>query len=109
MPTSPPRPSPSTGASSRARSAGSGWRRNIRWSTPGGWRRGRRAIRTSVAEFAGQAILHALVAALVRLWRIRAPDLKLAFRLLVLAFPVVVLPAFFLVPARRQEWFREGW
>lgn len=69
----------------------------------------------SVAEFAGQAILHALVAALVvesliRLWRIGAPDLRLGFCLLALAFPVLVLPAFFLLaPARGEEWFRERW
>ncbi len=69
----------------------------------------------SPGEFAGQAIMHALVAALVveavvRLWRVASPDLRLAFRLLALAFPVLVLPAFFfLVPARGEEWFKEGW
>lgn len=67
------------------------------------------------AEFAGQAILHALTAALVveavlRLWRIGAPGPRLSFRLLALAFPVVVLPAFFLLaPARGEEWFRDRW
>lgn len=69
----------------------------------------------SAAEFAGQAIVHALVAAgvveaLMRLWKIGAPGLRLGFRLLALAFPVLVLPAFvLLVPARRQEWFRDDW
>ena len=68
-----------------------------------------------MAEYAGQAIVHALVAALVvealvRLWRVEIPDLRLAFRLLVLAFPLLVLPAFFLLaPARGEEWFRERW
>lgn len=69
----------------------------------------------SPGEFAGQAIMHAVVAALVveavvRLWRVASPDLRLAFRLLALAFPLLVLPAFFfLAPARREEWFREEW
>ena len=68
-----------------------------------------------MAEYAGQAIVHALVAALVvealvRLWRVEIPDLRLAFRLLVLAFPLLVLPAFFLLaPARGEEWFRDRW
>lgn len=66
-----------------------------------------------MAEYIAQAILHALVAALVvealvRLWRVRAPDLRLAFRLLALAFPLLILPAFFfLAPVRGEEWFRE--
>lgn len=68
-----------------------------------------------LTELAGQAIVHALVAALVveavcRLWRLRAPDLRLRLRLLALAFPVLVLPAFsLLAPVRREEWFREEW
>lgn len=68
-----------------------------------------------MADYGGQAIVHAFVAALVvealvRLWRVRAPDLRLAFRLLALAFPLLVVPAFFvLAPARGEEWFRERW
>ncbi len=68
-----------------------------------------------MAEYAGQAVLHALIAAvvvevLIRLWRIRTPDLRLAFCLLVLAVPLLILPAFFfLAPARQEEWFRERW
>lgn len=69
----------------------------------------------SLAEFAGQAVLHALVAALfvealLRLWRVQAPGLRLSFRLLAMTFPVLVLPAFsLLAPARREEWFRDEW
>lgn len=68
-----------------------------------------------MAEYAGQTIVHALVAALVvealvRLWRVEIPDLRLAFRLLALAFPLLVLPVFFLLaPARGEDWFRERW
>lgn len=68
-----------------------------------------------MAEYVGQAILHAFIAGvvvetLVRVWRVRAPGLRLAFRLLVLAYPLVVLPAFFLLaPARGEEWFSERW
>lgn len=68
-----------------------------------------------MAEYAGQSISHAIVAAvvieaLVRLWRITEPGLRMAFRLLPLAYPLAVLPAFLvLAPARGTEAFRDDW
>lgn len=68
-----------------------------------------------MAEYASQSISHAIVAAavveaLVRLWRIAEPGPRIAFRLLPLAYPLAVLPAFLLlVPARGTEAFRDRW
>ncbi|BDG07387.1 M48 family metalloprotease [Anaeromyxobacter paludicola] len=63
------------------------------------------------AELATQSILHTLIAALyvealVRGWRIRHPDQRLALRLVALATPLVVVPALvFLYPERRSTAF----
>jgi Zn-dependent protease with chaperone function len=68
-----------------------------------------------LAAYAGQAILHALVAAVVvetllRLWRLTAPDERLALRLLVLACPLILTPAFAVIaPLRQGDAFRSGW
>ncbi|HTP50883.1 MAG TPA: M56 family metallopeptidase [Anaeromyxobacteraceae bacterium] len=65
-------------------------------------------------DFAGQAIFHTLVAALViealvRLWGVRAPSQRMGFRLLALAWPLLVVPTLFLLfPQREGEAFREG-
>jgi Zn-dependent protease with chaperone function len=65
-------------------------------------------------DFAGQAIFHTLVAALVvealvRLWRVRQPEQRTGFRLLALGWPLLAVPAFFLVfPAREAEAFRDA-
>jgi Zn-dependent protease with chaperone function len=64
-------------------------------------------------EYAAQSLLHAFIAgvvteALVRLWRVGDPDLRVAFRLLPLLFPLGVLPVFLLLaPARAGEWFAD--
>ncbi len=64
-----------------------------------------------MAQLIAQAIFHALVAALVveallRRWRVEDPRQKVRFRLLSLAFPLLVLPLFeLLAPQRHQEWF----
>ncbi len=66
------------------------------------------------ADFAGQAIFHTLVAALVvealvRLWRIRQPEQRTGFRLLALGWPLLVVPALFLLfPGREGESFRDA-
>lgn len=68
-----------------------------------------------MVDYAAQSITHAAVAilvveALLRLWRIEAPDARVAFRLLPLLFPLVVLPAFLaLAPARGTEAFQARW
>jgi Zn-dependent protease with chaperone function len=65
-------------------------------------------------DFAGQAIFHTLVAALViealvRLWGVREPQQRSGFRLLALAWPLLVVPALFLVfPVREGETFRDA-
>lgn len=65
-------------------------------------------------DFAGQAIFHTLVAALViealvRLWGVREPSQRSGFRLLALAWPLLVVPALFLVfPVREGEAFRDA-
>ncbi len=65
-------------------------------------------------DFAGQAIFQTLVAALVvealiRLWRIRDPQQRTGFRLLALGWPMIVVPAFFLLfPEREAEAFRDA-
>jgi len=63
-------------------------------------------------DFAGQAIFHTLVAALVvealvRLWRVRLPDQRTGLRLLALAWPLLVVPTlFFAFPMREEEAFQ---
>jgi len=65
-------------------------------------------------DFAGQSILHTLVAALViealvRLWRVRQPEQRTGFRLLALAWPLLVVPAlFFGFPERSDEAFQDA-
>lgn len=65
-------------------------------------------------DFAGQAIFHTLVAALVvealvRLWRVRQPEQRTAYRLMALVWPLLVLPIYFLAfPGRHEDAFREG-
>jgi Zn-dependent protease with chaperone function len=65
-------------------------------------------------DFAGQAIFHALVAALVvealvRLWGVRQPEQRTGFRLLALAWPLIAVPALFLLfPQREGEAFRDA-
>lgn len=65
-------------------------------------------------DFAGQAIFHTLVAALVvealvRLWKVRQPEQRTAFRLLGLGWPLLGVPLLFLAfPAREAEAFRDG-
>ncbi|MEY2667460.1 MAG: hypothetical protein RJA59_98 [Pseudomonadota bacterium] len=65
-------------------------------------------------DFAGQAIFHTLVAALVvealiRLWGVRQPEQRTGFRLLALGWPLLVVPAFFLAfPGREAESFRDA-
>jgi Zn-dependent protease with chaperone function len=65
-------------------------------------------------DFAGQAIFHTLVAALViealvRLWAVRVPVERQALRLVALAWPLVALPILFLAfPRREGEAFRDG-
>ena len=62
-----------------------------------------------------QAILHGLVAAgaveaALRAWRIRRADARLAFWLLALAFPFLVLPVLLVAaPFRSQDAFTAGW
>ena len=66
-------------------------------------------------DYAAQSVTHALVAALaiealLRLWRVRAPDDRLALRLLGLGQPLLVTPAlFFLAPQRAGEEFHDRW
>ena len=65
------------------------------------------------AEIAAQAIFHTLVAslfveALVRSWRVVEPRQRMALRLVALAYPLVVVPAFLaLFPFRLEEPFRD--
>src|SRR5512137_1919172 len=65
-------------------------------------------------DFAGQAIFHTLVAALVvealvRLWGVRQPEQRTGFRLLALGWPLLVVPALFLAfPGREEEGFRDA-
>jgi Zn-dependent protease with chaperone function len=65
-------------------------------------------------DFAGQAIFHTLVAALViealvRLWGVREPLQRTGFRLLALAWPMIAVPALFLLfPGREGEAFRDA-
>ncbi len=66
-------------------------------------------------DYAAQSMTHALVAALaieamLRLWRARAPDDRLALRLFGLGQPLVVTPALFLLaPQRAGEDFHDRW
>jgi len=65
-------------------------------------------------DFAGQAIFHTLVAALViealiRLWGVRQPEQRTGFRLLALGWPLLVVPALFVAfPVREAEAFRDA-
>lgn len=65
-------------------------------------------------DLAAQAVLHTIVAglaveALVRLWRVRHPGQRLAFRALVLLWPLLGLPLLLvLAPGRWEEAFRDG-
>jgi Zn-dependent protease with chaperone function len=65
-------------------------------------------------DFAGQAIFHTLVAALVvealvRLWGLREPQQRTGFRLLALAWPMIAVPLLFLAfPVREGEAFRDA-
>jgi len=73
-----------------------------------------RMVDTRWLDFAGQAIFHTLIAALVvealvRLWRVRVSGQRVALRLLALAWPLVALPVLFLAfPVRGADAFREG-
>ena len=64
---------------------------------------------------AGQAILHATVAALVievllRVWRVEAPGERLAMRWLAIAAPVLLTALYLLAaPWRAASWFIEDW
>jgi Zn-dependent protease with chaperone function len=64
---------------------------------------------------AGQAILHATVAALVveallRLWRVEDPGERLGLRWAALAAPVLLTPAYLVsAPWRGEPWFVERW
>jgi Zn-dependent protease with chaperone function len=66
-------------------------------------------------EYAAQSMAHALVAALavealLRVWRARAPDDRLALRALALCQPLAVTPAVvLLVPQRASEQFHDAW
>lgn len=65
--------------------------------------------------FAGQAILHATVAALVieallRVWKVEVPGERLALRWVALLGPTVLTAAYvILVPARSTAWFADRW
>lgn len=66
-----------------------------------------------MVDYAAQSLLHAVIASavtatLMRLWRVGDPDLRVAFRLLSLLFPLGVLPVFLLLaPGRAGEWFAD--
>ncbi|HEX9290649.1 MAG TPA: M56 family metallopeptidase [Anaeromyxobacteraceae bacterium] len=66
-------------------------------------------------DYAAQSMVHALVAALaiealLRLWRARAPDDRLALRLLGLGQPLLVTPALLLLaPQRAGDEFHDRW
>ena len=66
-------------------------------------------------EYGAQSLLHAFVAALaiealLRVWRARAPDDRLALRALGLCQPLAVTPVlFFLAPQRSGEEFHDAW
>ena len=68
-----------------------------------------------MVEYVAQSITHAAVAilvveALLRVWRIDAPDVRVGFRLLPLFFPLVALPAFLvLAKVRGTEIFQDRW
>jgi len=64
--------------------------------------------------FAAQSILHALIAglvveALLRAWRVEDAVWRLRFRLIPLALPILVLPAFLLAPWRASPAFAATW
>jgi Zn-dependent protease with chaperone function len=66
------------------------------------------------ADVLSEAILHTLIAslfveALVRSWRVREPNQRMALRATALGLPLVVFPALVALPLRRTEWFRDEW
>jgi Zn-dependent protease with chaperone function len=68
-----------------------------------------------MVEYAGQALAHAAVAALVveallRLWRVTEPRGRITFRLIPILLPITVLPVLLVVaPERSGEAFRDRW
>ena len=66
-------------------------------------------------DYAAQSVIHALVAALaiealLQIWHARAPDDRLALRLLGLGQPLVFTPLLFVLgPSRRGEEFHDRW
>ncbi|HEX7581168.1 MAG TPA: M48 family metalloprotease, partial [Thermoanaerobaculia bacterium] len=66
-----------------------------------------------MTAFAGGSILQAAVAlavaaVLAHVWNLRNPDQRLPYHLLILAVPLVLHPALFLLaPFRRSPWFQE--
>jgi Zn-dependent protease with chaperone function len=66
------------------------------------------------ADVLSEAILHTFIAslfveALVRGWRVREPNQRMALRAIALGLPLVVFPALAAVPIRRGESFRAEW
>ncbi len=68
-----------------------------------------------MVAYAGQAVLHSLVAAVVvetllRIWRSRHADERLALRLLVLVLPLILTPVFAVAaPFRGEDSFGSRW
>jgi Zn-dependent protease with chaperone function len=68
-----------------------------------------------VVAYAGQAILHATIAALVieallRLWRVQDPGERLGLRWVALLSPLVLTATYtVLAPGRSSEWFAQRW
>ncbi len=68
-----------------------------------------------MGAYAGQAILHSVIAAVVieallRTWHSNHADERLALRLLVLVLPLVLTPAFAIAaPFRGEDWFGVRW
>ncbi|HYG70350.1 MAG TPA: M56 family metallopeptidase [Anaeromyxobacteraceae bacterium] len=66
------------------------------------------------ADVLSEAILHTFVAslfveALVRSWRVREPNQRVALRAIALGLPLVVFPVLAALPIRRGERFRDEW
>lgn len=67
-----------------------------------------------MADHLREAVFHSLVASLIveavlRLWRVDEPELKLRLRLFVVAMPLVLVPAFeLLAPFRHRPPFEDG-
>ena len=68
-----------------------------------------------MVSYAGQAILHATIAALVievllRLWRVQDPGERLGLRWVALLSPLVLTATYtVLAPGRSTEWFAQRW